>query len=65
MARYIDAQHWIPCSERLPEEYTKAIVQAEDGVMTIGTYTKYGWIFPCHVATSVAWMPLPPSYQGE
>lgn len=56
---------WIPVTERLPEEYQKAICTDKDNKMMIGTYTKYGWMFPCYFETPIAWMPLPEPYTED
>lgn len=65
-------QKWIPVSERLPEEETKVLVCGDTGNMEVcggsmstempGEWIWYisGWRF----GEVVAWMPLPPKYEG-
>ena len=55
---------WTPCSERLPEDLQKAITCNKHGEMMIGTYTEWGWMFPCYFEKPIAWLPLPTSYKG-
>lgn len=61
---------WIPCSERLPEDYTDVFVYL------FGSPSPYiAWIEDTHWYTGdfevdredepVAWMPLPEPYKGE
>lgn len=69
-ARHIDmaiealkAQRWIPCSERLPEEEGGYLCTLENGMMMLSDYS-YGRFHIVNPSV-IAWMPLPPSYQGE
>lgn len=55
---------WIPVSERLPEVFEKAICTDGESMM-IGTYTRYGWVFPCYFREPIAWMPLSEPWRGE
>lgn len=58
--------HWIPCSERLPEENIWIICQNNAGAMMIGKCDiEFGWMFPAYFDGIVAWMPLPEPYQPE
>ena len=50
---------WIPMTERLPEPKEKAICINRHGEMMIGTYTEWGWMFPCYYENPTHWMPLP------
>ena len=66
---------WVPCSERMPEEESNAIITTKAGNVIVGMYTKkYSFrmkegfvcddyfIYACSV---VAWMPLPEPYKQE
>ena len=69
----IDAvPHWIPCSERLPEENRTVIASTEYGVFPEARYTKEdGWEWAYEsgadywekIAEVKAWMPLPKPYE--
>lgn len=62
---------WIPCSERLPEEYQAVLATLNNGELT------YAWRFDVDEwvicegdrnATTddiLAWMPMPEPYKGE
>ena len=52
---------WIPMAERSPEPKEKAICINRHGEMMIGTYTEWGWMFPCYYENPTHWMPLPPA----
>ena len=54
-----DAVKWISVKERLPEEYTKALVATEDGQMLVAAYTSDGWMYPCYGEKPTHWMTLP------
>ncbi len=58
--------HWIPCSERLPEEGQHCLV-CDYGIIMIDTFIGHGnphnWKW--HVKDYEAWMPLPEPYQAE
>lgn len=58
-------QRWIPVVEKEPEEWQKAICTNKHNEMMIGTYTNFGWTFPCYFETPIAWMPLPDPYEEE
>ena len=62
----LSERHWIPCSERLPEE------SDEDAVEVLVTYGDGKWVdvdefidgdFVYHNGVT-AWMPLPEPYKG-
>ncbi len=50
---------WISVKDRLPEETpTKCLCYSKDGYM-VGSYTNWGWMFPCYFGQVTHWMPLP------
>ena len=57
--------HWIPCSERLPEEdacYLVTTSGTNNDIIDIAYYTEGIW----HKASRIkAWMPLPEPYREE
>lgn len=65
----LEAQKWVPCSERLPEEIDTYLVTLDykehgTGITTLWFHGLLGWDFP--VADVVtAWMPLPQPYKAE
>lgn len=65
-AEYVQENSWIPCSERLPEEYAQYLVCYEDGECFVYWLEDADWargvIEKEHI---VAWMPLPEPYKGE
>lgn len=68
------AHEWIPCSERLPEIYIPVILSGKHNEV-IGyrrndsdwmAFTGDGWETDIeHPEDFIAWMPLPPAYEGE
>lgn len=67
------AQQWVPCSERLPEEYGNYLITTHDGNVDIGTIDpkkKSVWS-ACDadgfywLREVVAWMPLPKPYERK
>ena len=58
---------WIPCSERLPDKTGTYMTTVDYGKYGLATGQRFyhgkglGWEDDC----VIAWMPLPPSYQGE
>lgn len=74
-------QHWIPCNERMPEEYASdqyingsdvvlVTVDAEEELTTDVSYTvcgewAYGWRLDPPEGRVIAWMPLPEPYEEE
>lgn len=73
-----NAQQWIPCSERLPEDGEKVIVQAQDMYYNMGEDTgvvigyRHGQHWETFTAKGcelirypAAWMPRPESWNGE
>ena len=63
----IDIPQWIPCSERLPREYSdgERVLATTDvdglGVIIIPIYDVTSWYYKGYIS---AWMPLPKPY-GE
>lgn len=57
-------EQWIPCSERLPEEYDEYLCQDADGDRFVGWLEDAEWCKQ-HVVKwdIVAWMPLPKKYK--
>lgn len=51
-------QRWIPCSERLPEDKQRIIIQMYNGYMEIIEFSAVG--LTDHI---LAWMPLPEPYK--
>lgn len=59
-------QHWIPVTERLPEENIWTICQNNAGAMMIGKYDiEFGWMFPAYFDGIIAWMHLPEPYKTK
>ena len=55
--------HWIPCSERLPEDSNFYIVTHKDFSVGFIWYSAFhGWEWQ---ENPIAWMPLPKPYGGE
>ena len=61
----VTVQKWISVDDRLPEPKEEAICIDADGDMMIGTYTEWGWMFPCYFEELTHWMPLPEPPKGE
>ena len=64
-------QHWIPCSERLPEESGKYLVTVLDGIGKRTTSAPYhlrskSWTLTGRMTywKVIAWMPFPEPYKG-
>ena len=59
-------QKWISVKERLPEETpTNCLCYSKDGYM-VGSYTNWGWMFPCYFGKVTHWMTLPePPEEGD
>lgn len=53
------AQQWIPCSERLPKDKQRVIIQMYNGYMEIIEFSAIG--LTDHI---LAWMPMPEPYKG-
>ena len=61
----VTVQEWISVNDRLPEPKEETICIDTDGNMMIGTYTEWGWMFPCYFKSPTHWMPLPEQPKGE
>ena len=61
----VTVQEWISVDDRLPEPKEKAICIDADGDIIIGTYTEWGWMFPCYFKRPTHWMPIPQPPKGE
>ena len=61
----VTVQEWISVNDRLPEPKEETICIDTDGNMMIGTYTEWGWMFPCYFKSPTHWMPLPEPPKGE
>lgn len=59
LAEMPSAQQWIPCSERLPKDKQRVIIQMYNGYMEIIEFSAIG--LTDHI---LAWMPLPEPYKG-
>jgi len=63
-------QHWIPCSEWLPEDDRSKVVTLANGNAEVGYYSNGEWWcvgdkFTLENPTVIAWMPLPEPYEVE
>ena len=64
---------WISCSERLPEENGEYIASLEDAIYPWASFFNGKWFMLSLNGIArefgeyevIAWMPLPPVYQGE
>ena len=61
----VTVQEWISVNGRLPEPKENAICINRHGDMMIGTYTEWGWMFPCYFDQPTHWIPLPNPPKGE
>ena len=65
IANGVTVQEWVSVKDRLPEPKENAICLNRHGDMMIGTYTEWGWMFPCYFEGPTHWMPLPHPLKGE
>ena len=61
----VTVQGWIPVDDSLPEPEENAICINRHGDMMIGTYTEWGWVFPCYFERPTHWKQLPEPPKGE
>ena len=61
----VTVQEWISVDDKLPEPKENAICINRHGDMMIGTYTEWGWMFPCYFEKPTHWMPIPHPPKGE
>lgn len=65
----LNADKWIPCSDRLPKDCELVLVSLEQGFVLVGYHTEIcGWYsqLGCMIYSEViAWQPLPESYKKE
>ena len=61
----VTVQEWISVDDRLPEPKENAICINRHGDMMIGTYTEWGWMFPCYFEEPTHWTPMPQPPKGE
>lgn len=64
----LEAQRWIPVTERLPDDYTKVLITNEYGIVTCvnwNTWYQNEYKDAKKEYKAIAWMPLPNSYTKE
>ena len=68
----LSAQQWIPCSERLPEEFYALCCDIHGEMLIANPFecddSDTGFSAEsedCYMYNCVAWMPLPPSFKEE
>lgn len=65
----LEQTRWIPCSEKMPDINIHVLAQFVMGGMAECYYAHNWWHIVGGFRISgdevIAWMPLPPSYQGE
>lgn len=68
MVQALESYQWIPDSERLPEENIHVLCQFYMGGMAECYHAHNYWHivggYRIKIDEVIAWMPLPPSYQG-
>ena len=64
--RFVKAQQWIPCNERMPEEGQLCLV-SDRGFVGVDKYLGHGGVYnwQIYLRDYEAWMPLPEPYKGE
>ena len=65
IANGVTVQEWISVDDRLPETKENAICINGHGDVRIGTYTEFGWMFPCYFEKPTYWMRIPQPPKGE
>lgn len=64
MSHGVTVHEWVSVDERLPEPKENAICLNRHGAMMIGTYTEWGWMFPCYFEEPTYWMKTPQPPKG-
>ena len=62
--KVLEADRWIPVSEKLPDKNGKCLVSLDFGDVCLDFYDK-DWGFVCYVGNVIAWKPLPKLYESE
>lgn len=62
-----DNDGWIPCDERLPEDFEEVLVTDTGGRVRLITFNKFLFNHPeyMHEVKVIAWRPLPEPYRLE
>lgn len=60
-----ERMRWIPVTERLPKNGTRALVTFEDGFVAATDYYGNGWDLWADSGDVIAWMPLPEPHREE
>jgi len=50
---------WISVEEQMPKAGMRVLAYNQTGDMMLGTYSEWGWFFPCYFSPPTHWMLLP------